>query len=256
MVREGMARRAARSHAPREQKFLRAFFKKRCLLSFLPLQCYRPRVKRFLQSPRVRALLAWAAAGYVVLVARTTRWRVEGGVPAASPPLIVVFWHETLPSMPVFWLRWQPARQAVVLASQHRDGQLIGAAVRHLGIGLIQGSSSRGGAAGLRGLLRALNNGAHVGITPDGPRGPRRVCAPGVAQLAALSGRLILPCGAIIAPAKTLRSWDCMRIPLPFGRGALVHGPLITVARDDVAAALPAVTDALNLAMDRAAALL
>ncbi len=243
-------------NAPKAQKFLRAFFKKRRLLSFPSLQCYRPCVKRFLQSPRLRALIAWAAARYVVLVARTTRWRVEGGVSAAAPPLIVVFWHEALPSMPIFWLRWKPAHPAVVLASQHRDGQLIGQAVRHLGIGLVAGSSSRGGAAGLRGLLKALGGGAHVGITPDGPRGPRRVCAAGAVQLAALSGRPILPCGAIIAPATTLRSWDAMRIPLPFGRGALVHGPLITVARDDFAAALPVVTDALNLAMDRAAAML
>jgi lysophospholipid acyltransferase (LPLAT)-like uncharacterized protein len=220
-------------------------------------------VKKLYQSAPVQSAIAWAASRYVNLVARSVRWRCEGDTRlmemSREAPLIVVFWHETLPSMPVLWQRARRqgmTRPAVVLASQHRDGQLIGQAVGHMGIGLVSGSSSRGGAAGLRGLLRALSAGTNVGLTPDGPRGPRRVCAPGVAQLAALSGRQILPCGAMISPVKTLRSWDRMRLPLPFGRGALVCGPPITVARDNWQASLPVITEAMNAAMDRASALL
>jgi lysophospholipid acyltransferase (LPLAT)-like uncharacterized protein len=220
-------------------------------------------VKKFLQSAAVRAVIAWAVARYFLLVARSLRWRVEGEAQllamAEGPPLIVVFWHEALPSMPVFWLlarRLGMKRPAVVLASQHRDGQLIGQVVEHMGIGLVSGSSSRGGAAGLRGLLRSLAAGAHVGLTPDGPRGPRRICAPGVAQLAGLSGHRVLPCGAMTSRAKTLNSWDKMRLPLPFGRGALVCGTPVAVSRDDWQTGLIAITEALNAAMDRAAALL
>ncbi|NNM57249.1 lysophospholipid acyltransferase family protein [Acidocella sp.] len=220
-------------------------------------------MKKFYQSAPAQAFIAWAAARYLTLVARTLRWRVEGEshlrLMAGDKPLIVVFWHESLPSMPIFWLRAKRlgmTRPAVVLASQHRDGQLIGQAVQHMGIALVSGSSSRGGAAGLRGLIKALSNGMHVGLTPDGPRGPRRVAAPGVAQLAGLSGGQILPCGALTSRAKTLDSWDKMRLPLPFGRGALVCGAPITVARDDWPAGVPAVTGALNAVMDRAAELL
>jgi len=220
-------------------------------------------VKKLLHSARTQAFIAWAAARYVGLVASRLDWLVEGEANlkslAAPSPLIVVFWHEALPSMPVLWQRARRlgmTRPAVVLASAHRDGQLIGRAVRHMGIGLVSGSSSRGGAAGLRGLLKALESGANVGVTPDGPRGPRRVCAPGVAQLAAMSGCRILPCGAVTTPARTLRSWDRMRIPLPYGRGALVCGAPITVSREDWQAALPMVTQALNQAMERAAGLL
>ncbi len=203
------------------------------------------------------------AARYVVMIARRLHWRFEGDANlltlAADAPVILVFWHEALPAMPVLWLRARQmgmTRPAVVLASAHRDGQLIGQAVRHMGIGLVSGSSSRGGAAGLRGLLKALESGANAGLTPDGPRGPRRVCAPGVAQLAAMSGCRILPCGAATSHARILRSWDQMRIPLPFGRGALVCGTPIAVSRDEWQAALPRVTAALNGAMERAAQLL
>jgi lysophospholipid acyltransferase (LPLAT)-like uncharacterized protein len=230
--------------------------KKHRLLSLITAKCYRASVKRLLQSPQARALFAWAAAAYVVFAARTTRWHIENLPPASAQPLIVVFWHEALPAMPIFWLRWKPSRPAIVLASQHRDGQLIGRAVQHLGIGLVSGSSSRGGATALRALLTALKTGAHIGITPDGPRGPRRACAPGALQLAALSGAPILPCGAVIARAKTLASWDAMRIPLPFSHGALVCGPPLTIAREGWETAIPALTAALNATMDRAASLL
>ncbi len=232
-------------------------------LALRPLNATAGGVKKFYQSTPVQAFIAWAAARYLTLVAHTLRWRVEGEahlrLMAGETPLIVVFWHECLPAMPVFWLRAKRlgmTRQAVVLASQHRDGQLIGQAVQHMGIALVSGSSSRGGAAGLRGLLKALANGMHVGLTPDGPRGPRRHAAPGVAQLASLSGRLILPCGAITSRAKTLESWDKMRLPLPFGRGTLVCGAPLSVSPEDWQSGVPAVNSALNAVMERAVELL
>jgi lysophospholipid acyltransferase (LPLAT)-like uncharacterized protein len=104
--------------------------------------------KRVLQSSAIQSCLAWAAAGYLKFVAWTTRWELEGEARLAEfaqgPPCIVAFWHESLPSMPVFWLRAQTARPAVVLASRHRDGRLIGLGVSQFGIGVVAGSSSRG----------------------------------------------------------------------------------------------------------------
>jgi len=232
-------------------------------LALCLLDATAARVKKFFQSAPVQAVIAWVAARYINLVARTVRWQVEGEAHAfaltRTTPVIVVFWHEALPAMPVLWLRAKRngmTRPAVALASQHRDGQLIGLVLKNMGIGLVSGSSSRGGAAGLRGLLKALDAGMNVAITPDGPRGPARVCAPGVAQLAGLSGSFVLPCGAMTSRAKVLNSWDRMRLPLPFGHGALVCGAPIAVSREDWQAGLGQVTEALNAAMDRAAALL
>jgi lysophospholipid acyltransferase (LPLAT)-like uncharacterized protein len=212
-------------------------------------------LKRLLRSPRTQWFIAKLAAGYLRFVAVTTRWQVEGGAEhaafAGGPPYIVAFWHETLPAMPVFWLRAKSLKPAV-LASRHRDGQLIGLGVRQFGIGLAAGSSSRGGAAGLRALLAALRNGADVGLTPDGPRGPRRQAASGVAMLAALSGAPILPCAAATSFAIAFNSWDRMRFPLPFGRGRLVCRPPINVPRDGWEASLALIEAALTDAANRA----
>jgi len=217
-------------------------------------------MKRFLQTPKIQSVLAIAAAGYLGFVARTTRWQVEGGEGiaafAAAAPCIVAFWHETLPCMPILWLRRReanPRKPAIVLASLHRDGRLLGLGVARFGIGLASGSSSRGGAAGLRALIAALQSGADVGITPDGPRGPRRQAAPGVAQLAAMTGIGVLACAASTRWAIKFNSWDSMRFPLPFGAGRLVCAPLITVTRDNWQAGLAQIEAALTQAADRAA---
>jgi len=212
--------------------------------------------KFLFRRARVQAFIARMAASYLRFVARSTRWQVEGELELAvfcsGPPCIVAFWHETLPAMPVFWLRFGGRRPAVVLASRHRDGQLIGLGVKQFGIGLAAGSSTRGGAAGLRGLVAALRGGADAGLTPDGPRGPRRQAAPGAAMLAALSGAKILPCAAATRFAIQFNSWDRMRFPLPFGSGKLVCGPVLAVPRHGWEDFVPAIEAALTDAAIRA----
>ena len=113
----------------------------------------------------------------------------------------------------------------------------------------------KGGSAGMLALLGALAGGDQVVITPDGPRGPRRQAAPGVAQLAALSGAPVLPIGAQTTQRRVLGSWDRMVLPLPFGRGVIVCGQGIAVPREGWEAMLPAIAAALTEAADRADAL-
>jgi hypothetical protein len=220
-------------------------------------------MKSLLRTPRAQALLAALLGGYLSFALRTTRWTLEGEEHfrpfAAGAPVVFAFWHEFLPLIPglVLIARKLPfyrPTQAHTLVSQHRDGRFIGAVVRRFGILPILGSSSRGGAAGLRNLLAVLRRGELIGITPDGPRGPRRQAAFGVAQLAALSGVPVLPVAARTSPRIQLNTWDRMSVPLPFGRGVMVCGPTVNVPRDGWRAAVPAIEQALNQAADRAEA--
>lgn len=215
----------------------------------------------FLKSEPVRACLARLLALYIQVALRLQfGCRIEGEAHmralTGTAPMIAAFWHETLPTMPALWREVRRAgltRPAAVLASRHRDGQLIGNIMRALGLGLVSGSSSKGGAASLHQLVRLIQSGSHIVITPDGPRGPARVPAPGVAALAGMTGALILPCGAATTRFITLRkSWDGMRIPLPFGRLVLVCGAPLAVPRDAWREALPAIAAALNDAQARA----
>lgn len=220
--------------------------------------------KHLIRHPFVQGMLARLVAFYLRLVWATTRWTLVGEDHAralAGQPMILAFWHERLPLAALGWRLLarrvpQPGgRRAQVLISRHRDGRLIAAAVRPFGIGVVHASSSKGGAAGLRGLARILAQGGVAVITPDGPRGPARVAAPGVAQLAALTGVPVLPCAVASTRMRLAGSWDRMRFPLPFARGVAVVGAPVAVARDGAEDALPVIAAALTEACERADAM-
>jgi lysophospholipid acyltransferase (LPLAT)-like uncharacterized protein len=221
-------------------------------------------IKRVLRHDAVLGLLAALLGRYLDFALRTTRWTLDGAEHVAphiaGQPCIVAFWHERLPLMPALWRlarRRGSTARTHVLVSRHRDGRFIGLVVGRFRLEIVHGSTGRngqdrGGAASLRQMLEFLGRGDHVAITPDGPRGPRRTAAPGVAQLAALSGAMVLPCSAQTSRRRVLRTWDRMVLPLPFGRGVLVCGKPIAVSREEANAALPAIALAMTEAADRA----
>ncbi len=212
-------------------------------------------MKFLVHTPRARSVSSALLGTYLSIALRSTRWTFDGedhcAAHLAGAPAIFAFWHEFLPLTPALSLiaRKLPFYRRVpihALISQHRDGRFIGDVMRRFGISPIYGSSTRGGAGGLRNLLAVLRQGHLIGITPDGPKGPRRQAASGVAQLAALSGVPIVPLAARTNKRVQLKTWDRMPVPLPFGRGVVVCGPAIIVSREAWKAAIPIITDALN----------
>jgi len=119
-----------------------------------------------------------------------------------------------------------------VLISQHRDGLLIARTIGHLGIKTVAGSSTRGGAQALRTMVKALQNGDYVAISPDGPRGPRMRASEGIITVARLSGAPIIPVAIGNSRGWVLSSWDSFLLAAPFGRGVIVWGDPIYVDRD------------------------
>lgn len=190
--------------------------------------------RNLMRSPAAGAVLSWLAANYIRLVWITGRWRVENTETVkrmvdAGQPFIACFWHGRMLMLPCAW-RHKP--RLSVLISQHRDGLLISRAIRNLGLGTIAGSSSRGGAGALAAMVRTLKRGEYVGITPDGPRGPRMHAAPGAVAAARLSGALLLPMSYSASRCRILSSWDRFMVPLPFTRGIIRMGEPIAVPRD------------------------
>jgi lysophospholipid acyltransferase (LPLAT)-like uncharacterized protein len=178
------------------------------------------------------AALCWLASLHIRAVRALGRWRVvRGDIPRRlwdrSQPFILCFWHGRLLMMPYCWDRRVPIH---MLISQHRDGQIIARTVAHFGIDTVAGSSSRGGSAALRALVRLLKSGHCVGITPDGPRGPRMRASSGIVNVARLSGAPIVPVSFSAAPRTLLKSWDRFLIAWPFGQGVFVWGKPVTVA--------------------------
>jgi lysophospholipid acyltransferase (LPLAT)-like uncharacterized protein len=209
-------------------------------------------IKTILQSDMLRRVVCWLGAGYIWLVHLTGRWRVVGGdIPARfweqGKPFILCFWYGRLLLMPYCWNR---RHNIHMLISQHRDGQLSANTVGHFGIQWAAGASSRGGAAALRNMVKVLENGEWVGITPDGPRRPRMRASDGIVSVARLSGVPIIPATCSVNRGRILTSWDRFLVAWPFGRSVIVWGEPIYVAHnadaDAVEAARCQIEDELN----------
>ncbi|MBF0561518.1 MAG: lysophospholipid acyltransferase family protein [Alphaproteobacteria bacterium] len=196
--------------------------------------------RRITRSDRVQGWVCWLAARYIRHVYRTGRWETVGDdVPRRyweeGRPFILAFWHGRILMMPYCWDRTRPIN---MLISQHRDGQLIARTVGHFGIATVAGSSSQGGSQALRLMLKALRAGEWVGITPDGPRGPRMRASQGVVSVARMAGVPVIPVTYATARRKVLGSWDRFLVALPFTRGVFWWGQPIAVPRDADAADL------------------
>jgi len=140
-------------------------------------------------------------------------------------------------------------RRISVLVSQSRDGELIARTVARFGIDASRGSSSRGGAAGMRSLLRKAGEGYDLAFTPDGPRGPAAEVQPGVILAAQATGWPVQPVALAATRCRRLRSWDRFIVPLPLSTVHFVYGePLVLDRRADPAAGAAELKRRLDLA--------
>lgn len=196
-------------------------------------------LKAFGRRPGVQRAVGTMLAGYLRLVRRTNRFVVEPPDPHGPlephGPIIVAMWHGQHFMVP--FLRRETDRSAS-LVSRSRDGELNAIALERLGIRAIRGSGARGrdqrqkgGAEALRALLKALADGEQVVLTADVPK-IARLAGDGIVTLARLSGRPIVPVAVATSRRLEFKSWDRASIGLPFGRGAMVVGEPIFVARD------------------------
>jgi hypothetical protein len=195
-------------------------------------------------------LRAWLATLRLTLVIDPALASLASGPRA---PWVLVFWHgQQLPL-----LRWASFRGVVALVSLSLDGELVGAALPRLGVGVVRGSSSRGGAVALRSVARALRDGSDVAVAVDGPRGPPRVVRAegdraGAAVAARLGGALVVPMAAACSSRRALATWDAFELPRPFARVVVALGPPLapSAARPD------AMREAIDAACATAAAVL
>jgi len=193
------------------------------------------------------------AAGLIRLLYATIRWEcvMPDGV-SVDAQNIYAFWHGRMLMLPR-WYRSRQKRPLYMLISQHGDGRLIAFAIKLLGIQSVAGSSSRRGVAATLELMRRLDEGVSIGITPDGPKGPRQVCKKGVVTLAQQAGIAVQPVTYSIEERWVIPSWDRMIVPRPFSRGVVVFAEPIKIgAEEDRNEARVRIQESLNCITERA----
>ena len=190
--------------------------------------------KRLLKNSAVRFALAGLCGAYLLLIRYTVRWTIQ--VPPETKRVldegggyIGCFWHGRIL---VTCAAKQRDRQLHMLISGHRDGLLVARGSSIFGVSMVTGSSSRGGGGALRRMQRLLDDDQTVGITPDGPRGPRMRAKLGAIKIAQMSGAPLLPVSGGVTRRTVLSSWDSFCLAWPFCRGVVLFGEPITVPAD------------------------
>lgn len=200
-------------------------------------------MKRFVRRPMVQSTLAWLLSAYLRMTIATMRWRYENREriePLVDGPVGVIacFWHGRI-AIAVGLRKVLRSKPRRVLISRSPDGEFIAKIVARLGFPAIRGSSGRQdpartlrGFAASRDVLKFMDDGGVVAITPDGPLGPTETLQLGALALARISEAPVVLMGIAARPALTLKSWDHTRIPLPFGRGGVVFEGPIAIPRE------------------------
>jgi lysophospholipid acyltransferase (LPLAT)-like uncharacterized protein len=207
-------------------------------------------LNKAMRSPVAGRVASGAIAVYIRLVEATSRSDLIGRehvdpLLASDKGFILAFWHARLLMGPA--IRGEANQRPVfMLISAHRDGEIIANAVRGFGVELIRGSAAdpkkpeknKSGAPAIARMIAALDQGSIVGMTPDGPRGPREIAKIGAVKLAAYSGAPILPAAYSASFGARLDTWDRFLLAAPFSRLAFAARPPIHIERTADAAAL------------------
>ena len=189
--------------------------------------------KKILRTKLAYSFICWIASKYIKFVSLTLKWKYLNKKHADTlwknnENFILCFWHGRLLMMP---LSWKKEKKINMLISEHPDGELISKTVKYFGINTIHGSTSKGGTKAIRNIIESLKSGQSVGITPDGPRGPKMKINSAIIKIASLTGFKILPLSCSVKNKFFLKSWDKFLVALPFGKGCFAWGEPLKIKK-------------------------
>lgn len=173
-------------------------------------------------------------AWLIRVIGNTLRYRIVNRAGLAfgtEERHIWVFWHNRMFLIP--WLREAliPGQEGAFLTSPSGDGEIIAQACSDFKLKPVRGSSSRRGAQAMIELAKHIKSGHDIGITPDGPRGPRYKMNMGVIKLAQLTGAKLMPVHMRFDCALRLKTWDGFRLPWPGSEVEVEFAEPFTVPR-------------------------
>ncbi|MDC3091039.1 lysophospholipid acyltransferase family protein [Rickettsiales bacterium] len=183
-------------------------------------------LKKIIRNSIIKSLLSWLISLYLKLCYHTSIWLIKdnenvSSLIKANKNFIVCFWHGRLLMTPFCW---NYEKNFFMLISGHPDGQIISKAVSYFGIKTIVGSSFNNKYQSLRNILKEIKSNNIIGMTPDGPRGPRGEVKDGMISLSLLSKTPVIPLSFSAKYSKELSSWDKFLFVFPFNKFVAVWG--------------------------------
>ncbi len=178
-----------------------------------------------------RKKLATIITFFSRLINKSLRKKILNDLHYYPEPAIYPFWHGNEFPMLIFNMD----SKIVIMASLSKDGDLMAQILHNFGYLTVRGSSSRGGQKALIEIIRFAKQGSSLAFAADGPRGPYHKLKAGLIYTAQKTGMPVLPVSSSSKNKIVFKSWDKMRLPVPFSKAVQVYGsPIYVKPEDDI----------------------
>ena len=189
--------------------------------------------KKILKNFIIQNFLGLITATYIFIVRLTSSIKYENQVVPEkfwkdNQSFILAFWHSQL--MMISYA-WKSKKKINILASGHSDGRFGAIVGKYFNLKNIQ-VSNKNKIVSLKPIFKILKNNNYIGITPDGPRGPKEMVSEGIIKIAITSGVPIIPVSFWSSSNIKLNSWDSFLITLPFSKCSFVWGEPLVVPKN------------------------
>ena len=189
--------------------------------------------KKIIKNFFIQNILVLLAILYIQFVKFTSKIRIENNnYPNKywkdEKPFILAFWHSQLMMVS---FSWSYKKKINILASGHSDGRFGAKVGNFFKLNNIQ-TSNKNKNLSLRPVFQLLKSRQYIGITPDGPRGPKEKVPEGIIKIAKSTNVPIIPLGYWSSRNFTLRSWDSFLITLPFSKCNFVWGEEVKIPKN------------------------
>ena len=179
--------------------------------------------KKLLKNFFVQYILGFFTFLYIRAVNLTSSIQFENeSIPKQfwnnDKPFILAFWHSQLM---MIGFSWKKNKNVNILASGHSDGRFGSIVGKYFNLNNIQ-TSKKNKNISLKIIFKLLNDNNYIGITPDGPRGPREIVSEGIIKIAKSKKVPNIPKGFWSSKNYNLKSWDSFLITLPFSKCSFV----------------------------------
>ena len=167
---------------------------------------------------RFLALLLLPLVGYTLIRILYITVKKNFHIPqrVSDEPTIFACWHGDLFFFAPFYVQYTKRVHARVLISNHFDGAFIAKTIEYFGLEILAGSTTRNAVKVLIGAMKSLKDGYDIGITPDGPKGPRHEVADGIVVMAQKQKAKVVLMRIEPKEYWQFHSWDRFKIPKPF----------------------------------------
>lgn len=166
-----------------------------------------------------RRLALWPLGLLVRCWGRTIRFEISEedrrDITWSEQPVALVLWHNRLFLAAEIFRRYR-RRPVYALVSASQDGAWLAAFFSVIGMPSVRGSTNQYAREAARALITTLRTGHDIGITPDGPRGPKYDFKGGAFIVTRRAGAPVLLLGGRFRSAWRLKSWDGFYLPRPF----------------------------------------